>query len=448
MAFHDQEALAWVTAADMGLGHKRAAWPLRLYGREGLVIAGSDEDTSPDELAQWNRLRRAYESLSRIKSFPLIGNALFGLMDRLMAIPTAYPARDLSRATFQVRLLQRLIDRGLCGSFIEKVRSEPLPIVTTFYAQAIAAEQAGFSRVYCLICDADVNRVWVGPRPHESRVEYFVPCGRALRRLRQYGVPDERIYMTGFPLPVELIGDAELSTLKHDLGRRLARLDPRNRFWPLHRHSVEYFLGAENCPDERGLQAGPLTITYAVGGAGAQREIGAGILRALLPRLAEGSVRLNLVAGKRPEVRQYFAERIAEAGRELPESVANVNIVHHPEDGGYFDAFSKILHDTDVLWTKPSELSFYAGLGIPVIMAPTIGSQEVRNREWLHEVQAGIDQLDPAFTSEWLFDLLNEGRLAESAWDGFLKARKYGTYKIVEILKTGTMARETSPLKR
>ncbi|GAG44473.1 unnamed protein product, partial [marine sediment metagenome] len=30
----------------------------------------------------------------------------------------------------------------------------------------------------------------------------------------------------------------------------------------------------------------------------------------------------------------------------------------------------------------------------------------------------------------------------------FLKARKYDTYKIQEILETGAMARETSPLKR
>lgn len=49
---------------------------------------------------------------------------------------------------------------------------------------------------------------------------------------------------------------------------------------------------------------------------------------------------------------------------------------------------------------------------------------------------------------QWFLDLWREGRLAESAWDGFLKARKYGTYKIQEIPETGTMVRETSPLKR
>jgi hypothetical protein len=64
------------------------------------------------------------------------------------------------------------------------------------------------------------------------------------------------------------------------------------------------------------------------------------------------------------------------------------------------------------------------------------------------EIQAGIAQDDPRYTSEWLFDLLNAGRLAEAAWSGFLKARKTGTYKIFDILKTGTMQHDPSPLKR
>ena len=81
-------------------------------------------------------------------------------------------------------------------------------------------------------------------------------------------------------------------------------------------------------------------------------------------------------------------------------------------------------------------------------MAPTIGSQEEYNRKWLLEVQAGIEQEDPRYAGQWITDLLKAGRLAEAAWDGFLKARKYGTYKILEVLETGTMERETSPLRR
>lgn len=443
------KVLAWITAADMGLGHKRAAWPLRSCGKGGVVIAGSEKDTDPDELALWNRLRGAYESLSRLKTFPVIGNFLFGLMDTLMSIPTAYPFRDLSKPTIQVNFVRRLIRQGLCKTFIAQVKREnPLPVVTTFYAQAIAAEEAGLGRVYCVICDADINRVWVPGDPKKSRIEYFVPCGKALRRLKQYGVPDERIFMTGFPLPLGLTGDSELSVLKKDLGRRLARLDPMDRFWPLHGPSVQHFLGDENCPSERGKAVGPLTITFAVGGAGAQREIGAAILRSLAPRIADGTFRLNLVAGKRPEVADYFSDQVKLIRRQWPEAADGVRIIFRKDDPAYFSAFEEILHDTDILWTKPSELSFYSGLGIPIIMAPPIGSQEVHNREWLLEIQGAMDQKDPEYTAEWLWDLLLAGRLAECAWDGFLKARKYGTYKIMEILATGTMERETSPLKR
>jgi len=34
------------------------------------------------------------------------------------------------------------------------------------------------------------------------------------------------------------------------------------------------------------------------------------------------------------------------------------------------------------------------------------------------------------------------------AWSGFLKARKLGTEKIIEILKTGTMEQSNSPVER
>jgi hypothetical protein len=103
---------------------------------------------------------------------------------------------------------------------------------------------------------------------------------------------------------------------------------------------------------------------------------------------------------------------------------------------------------TDLLWTKPSELSFYCALGIPIIMSPVIGSQEKFNRKWLREIKAGIKQEKPEYTDQWLYDLLNKGTLAECAWDGFLKARKLGTYKIFEVLEKGKLEKETSPVFR
>jgi hypothetical protein len=272
-------------------------------------------------------------------------------------------------------------------------------------------------------------------------VHYFTPCGKASQRLRAYGVPDERIFTTGFPLPHELLGGPDLPVLKHDFLRRLSHLDPRGRFRALYGTSVKHFLGAMPgpVPGER-----PLTITYAVGGAGAQREIGGRIAASLARRVRDGEVRINLVAGTRADVREYFES--VRASVAAPNGGVRVLYAATPEE--YFRQFNAALRDTDVLWTKPSELSFFCALGLPVITTPTIGAQEKFNRAWLMEIQAGIRQENPEYTDQWLFDWLHDGRLAEAGWEGFLKARKLGTYKILEVLGTGSMARHDSPLLR
>jgi hypothetical protein len=425
----------------MGYGHRRAVHPLRGIAEDGILVAGKNDGSSAAEQALWERMLHVYESFSRVRGVPVIGKPLFGILDLLMQIPSYYPMRDLSKSTFQVELLLSFLRQGLCAGILERIRTRGIPVVSSFYAPAIAADIGGHERVYCIICDADLNRVWVAKQPWESGVNYFAPCGRAAQRLKTYGVPEERILLTGFPLPEELLGDSTLNVLRKDLGQRLVQLDPNRRFWRLHAKSVEHFLGPENCGSaaER-----PLTITYAVGGAGAQREVGERIARSLRSRLASGEMRLNLVAGVRQDVREYF-ERVRSR---FPDCRQGITVLYGSSMEGYFDRFNALMRQTDLLWTKPSELSFFSGLGIPIIMSPTIGSQEKFNRRWLFEVQAGIRQENPDYTDQWLFDLINDGRLAEAAWDGFLKARKLGTRKIREVLTTGTYTRGDSPLER
>jgi hypothetical protein len=41
-----------------------------------------------------------------------------------------------------------------------------------------------------------------------------------------------------------------------------------------------------------------------------------------------------------------------------------------------------------------------------------------------------------------------KGQLVEAAWNGFLKARKYGTYNILDFLLNGTFVSSNDPLKR
>ena len=432
---------AWVVSADMGYGHQRAVYPLRDIAEGGIITVGSSEAVSKAEKKLWKRLLNAYEFFSRAKGLPVIGPPLFSMLDTLMHIPSFYPMRNLSNTTFQVNLLESLIEKGLCKGMLDTTSTKNLPLVTSFYASAVAADKKGFNNIYCIICDADINRVWVAKQPWESRIEYFAPCGKAAQRLKAYGVPEERIHLTGFPLPVELLGDENLSVLKKDLAQRLFYLDPKGKFWARHGRNVEYFLGKENCVFKNDRK---LTITYAVGGAGAQKEIGGKIAQSLKEKLKTGKVRLNLVAGIRQEVNEYFES----VKSEVDTGDECINIIYSKSLQDYFGQFNRALRETDILWTKPSELSFYSALGIPIIMSPIIGSQEKFNRKWLREVQAALKQENPEYTEQWLYDLLNRGTLAESAWDGFLKVRKLGTFKIKQVLKNGFLEKETDPVLR
>jgi len=432
---------AWVVSANMGYGHMRAVHPLKDIAEESIIIAGNNDEVSPTERKLWERMIYVYEFLSRAKGIPFIGNPVFNILDSFLRIPSFYPMRNLSNRTFQVNLLESSIKKGLCSGVLKKIHSKHLPLVTSFFAPAIAADMDGYDGIFCIICDADLNRVWVAKEPWESRIIYFAPCGKAAQRLLAYGVPSERIFTTGFPIADELLGGKGLTVLKSDLAQRLFYLDPNNRFRPLHDKNVEYFLGEENCKFKNDRK---LTITYCVGGAGAQKEIGRTIAVSLRKKLAAGEIKLNFAAGTKEIVKDYFES----VKKEISGGAKNIDIIYSEKLDEYFSKFNKAMHTTDIIWTKPSELSFYSGLGIPIIMCPPIGSQEHFNTKWLFEIQAGIKQENPEYTDQWLFDFLNNGRLAEAAWSGFLKARKLGTFKILEILETGKMTREDSPILR
>ncbi len=438
-----QEAF-WLVSADMGYGHQRAIYPLRGLSRNGIILnANISKASKPSERRLWKRSLKFYERLSRAQQIPFLGKYFTRILDKLLFIPQYYPFKDYSEPTFQVRLLQRSIKKGLCHGVVSEIQNPELPLITSFYSSAIAAEMAGHRFVFCIICDTDMNRVWVAEKARETRIIYFAPNGTSAQRLFSYGVPQRNILVTGFPLPLELLGNRELSVLKSDLGKRLGRLDPRGMFHALYHHSIDAFLSKSYKPIHPELPP-PLTITYVVGGAGAQKEIALKIAKSLKKKIKNGHAALNLVAGTRTEVRDYFQK----IRTEVLNDHQNVTIVWAETNEAYFDAFNKILHTTDVLWTKPSELSFYCALGIPIIMTPAIGPQEKCNRRWLREIGAGIKQGKPKHTNQWLFELYRKGRLADAAWNGFLKGRKYGTFNILDFLEHGAFEHSNNPCKR
>ncbi|MBK8882508.1 MAG: hypothetical protein IPN67_09035 [Bacteroidales bacterium] len=436
----------WIVSADMGYGHQRAAYPLKELSKGKTILnANTSSFASLKEKRLWKEMLGIYEFMSRAGRLPLLGSLLTKMLDSLLYIPNFYPHKDRSNSTIQVRYLKLTIKKGLCNGVIEQIRRPELPMITSFYSSAIAAEMAGHNHVYCIICDTDMSRVWVAENASQSRILYFAPGTIAAQRLQSYGVPEKNILLTGFPLPLELLGDRSLNTLKMSLRLRLRNLDPSGSFYNLYRDSINAYL--KDCnekPSDISFQKRSLTITFAVGGAGAQKEIGKQLAQSLSDQIISGNVRLNLVAGTRTELREYF-NRVK---KEITSDSENVSIIWAENNESYFNMFNHCLQSTDILWTKPSELSFYCALGIPVIMTPAIGPQEKCNQHWLREIGAGIKQLNPEYAHQWLFDLLNKGRLAEAAWSGFLKARKYGTYNIIDFLATGSFISSNDPLKR
>lgn len=422
---------AWVVTVDMGYGHQRAAYPLKDIAQGGIISANVYPGIPEKDKFIWQNSRVFYEFISRFKMVPIIGDKVFDIYDKIQSIPQYYPRRDLSKSNLQLREIYKFFEEGDWGKhLIDKLAKKPLPFVTTFFATAMMAEYYNYPNdIYCILCDADISRSWVAPEPKKSRIIYLASNRRVKDRLRLYGVDDKRIILTGFPLPEENVGE-NLRTLKQDLGQRLIQLDPSRVYINQFKESINARVGRKNV---KLSPSRPLTITFAVGGAGAQRELGIEIANSLRHDLTDGKVRLNLVAGINEDVAKFFRKELKSL--RLSRVIENgVHIIHAPTKMEYFKLFNKVLRDSDILWTKPSELCFYCALGIPIIMAPGIGNQEVFNRKWLQAIAAGIEQEDPKYTSEWLKDWLDSGWLAEAAMQGFTEAPKYGTYNVKKII--------------
>ncbi len=426
---------AWVVAVDMGYGHQRAAYPLRHLSPTGKVIIANNYEGIPKNDARlWQSTRKLYELVSRLSNAPLIGKYIFGAMDYLQRIPEFYPRRDLSASVFQVNEIYAMIHTGWGKDLVDYLNTKDIPLITTFFTVAFFAEEHGFKNdIYAVICDADISRAWVAKNPSKSRIKYLTPCRRVVERLKLYGVKPQNIFLTGFPLPEENIGGTKLKLLKSDMAERIVNLDPGHRYRDKFSETVKQFIKDIKIND---LHQHPLTLTFAVGGAGAQRNIAIDILNSLKKKILREEIKLNLVAGTRNDVYNFFKKHIAKSGLNKAFD-RNLKIVFalHKED--YFKELNKELRTTDILWTKPSEMVFYSALGLPIIMAPSLGSQEQFNRLWLKTIGAGISQNNPKLTHEWLFDWIESGWLAEASMSGFLDGRQFGVSNITDVVFNG-----------
>ena len=408
-----------VAAIDMGYGHLRPAAALADY--LGTEVLQMDRPPLGGEKDQrfWNRSRDFYEPLTRFSQLPGVGAPMRAVLNTITAIPQPWPAQDLSGATQGTRWMQRAARDGVGQVLAEHLRAVQAPLMATFYAAAILAELHGAEGLHCLLTDSDVNRVWAPPDPQKSAIRYFVPSERARRRLLTYGVPEGRIRLTGYPLPHELVGGRERTALKQNLAARLSRLRVSGRL----REMAEAELGplpAANAP--------PLVV-FAVGGAGAQVPLARKLIPGLRRQIGSGVLRLALVAGRRPEVAAALRKALDQEGLE-----GQVEVLEDPDVFGYIRRFNALLANADALWSKPSEMTFFAGLGLPFISAPPVGVHEGWNLRWATDRGAALPQHDPAVAGGWLQEWIEDGVLAGAAWAGFTRLPQLGLYEIAEEL--------------
>jgi hypothetical protein len=422
-----------VVAIDMGYGHLRPARAIAKQIGVGVMHADRPPLADEEEQRRWQATRRFYEGVTRVSSLALVGTPLRVLLNSITDIPNLHPFRDLSNPTLAVKLLEHSARSGLGRSLVAYLQERDLSLVTTFYSPATFADYHGYDRIFCVVTDSDINRVWAPIDPRSSKIHYFAPSGRAVRRLRSYGVAPHQIELTGFPLPHSLVGGPEAPTLVKNLMRRLVRLDPKGVFRRQFAGDLEP-LGALPEPTE------PPRLVFAVGGTGAQAELPGVFLPSLKALLEKQKLRLTLVAGVREDVRVRFEHALARTGlgAELGKSI---EILHEPELDRYFDRFDALMADTDVLWTKPSELVFYAGLGIPLLLAPPVGIHESYNLRWARENGAGLKQRDPRVVGERIQEHLSDGNLAAAAWAGYRRLPNRGLYRIADRLRSVSSAR-------
>lgn len=426
-----------LVAIDMGYGHLRAAHALGDLLRVPVAHADRAPLANAHEQSQWRHVRQSYEVLSRATRLPVIGGALGDLLDSVTSIPSLHPRRDLSSRTLGVRILEAWAGRGLGRGLAARLERLERALLTTFYGPAVLSDYHGAERLYCVVTDADINRVWAPIRPSKSHIVYLAPTMRVRRRLKAYGVHPEQIIVTGYPLPHSLLGGPDASTLRADLARRLSALDPRGRFLREAGGEVTHFLG--ELPPSSGCAP---HLVYAVGGAGAQADLPRRFLPSLARHIRKGRLRVTLVAGIRVEVANAMEAVIRDAGLVEEQRAGLVGILLGRDHDDYFVRFNELLRSADILWTKPSELTFFGALGIPLLFSWPMGSHERYNRRWAIDSGSGIKQYDPALAGEWLWELLKDGTFAGAAWTGYMRMPKFGLYRIVEEIAGAARLRE------
>ncbi len=245
-------------------------------------------------------------------------------------------------------------------------------------------------------------------------------------------------------------------TLKGMNGDQILKPIPRGEIFETG-HYVDHELVANLTLDcnnrlERLHSQKSLRILLTVGGAGAQGEMYAKIIRQLLPRVRANKVALFINVGDHKSVWEnlvreipvieeeattYFEaweETCAFAANALVGTVKGIHVFYHQDIFAAVYATNLLMRPCDFMITKPSELAFYP---VPKLMLKRLGGHEAWGAIRTAELGDGTIECETVERTLQMLELmLEEPEILESMNDHILKANQAGVYDgAYEVIK-------------
>lgn len=363
-----------VLSAGCGAGHNRAAEAVDAGAREHFPDVESEW---VDSLKFTSRLFQKMYGDSYVwvaGGHPRLWGALYAAMGKKKERPI------IDRA---VKLYDRLAYRKL-KKRVEAFRADAI-VTTHFLPTNVVLTRFGKKcpPVYVVVTDFDVHSAWI----NEEASGYFVGNEEVKWQLGRFGIPAERVHVTGIPImPV--------------FGRRRGR---------------------ETVLRELGLvPRGPVILFMSGGfGMGGMEEVVESLLR--LP----SEHHLIVVCGRNEKVRKNLEKLAPQADDRLR--------VH-----GFVTNVHDLMEAADVLITKAGGLSVSEGLAraVPMVVVMPVPGQEERNTDYLLERGAALKAKGPETLDFKVQELLEApDRLAKMKRAAESIARPDAARDIVRIVR-------------
>jgi len=197
----------------------------------------------------------------------------------------------------------------------------------------------------------------------------------------------------------------------------------------------------------------PKRVLLTVGGAGAQREIFAQIIKLLLPYVQKNEVTLLINVGDHGNVWEGLCKDIPElkekaqtsfndwgktcqfANNLIDHTVSGIHAFYHDDIFAAVYASNLLMRSTDILVTKPSELAFYP---VPKLMIKRVGGHEAWGAIRAAEIGDGTYECETVeSTLQMLMLMLEDKTILSNLCSNIVKAYHAGVYngayRVVEL---------------